>query len=66
MTVATVRLRLKEIRECVDDDERAHSKEDDLLHEVIQAIASGKTDDPQGIALEALQSREIVFSRWCA
>lgn len=66
MTVETVRARLKEIREFADDDEAAHVKEDKLLQDVIQAIASGKTDDPQGIALEALQSREIVFSRWGA
>jgi hypothetical protein len=55
--------RLEEIR---DDDEAAHGLEDDIWEAVLFAIASGEAEQPGAMALEALLTREVEFSRWCA
>jgi hypothetical protein len=66
MTVDKVKAEVQRIAGLVDDDEEAHSAEDKLHHDVLIAIASGKTANPQGIALEAIQTKEIRFARWYA
>lgn len=47
------------------DDEAAHSYEDDLHVEVLQAVAAGHPDAAV-LAFEALKTRDIDFGRWCA
>jgi hypothetical protein len=65
MTVADVAGRVRHIASIADDDERAHSEEDDLRADVLKAIRDGASD-PQALAAEALKTSEIEFSRWCA
>lgn len=62
MTVEEVRERLAIIRREADDDERAHALEDELHQDVLHYIAS----TGNSIAIEALKSLDIEFSRWCA
>ncbi|MDI3409550.1 hypothetical protein QKW52_15290 [Bacillus sonorensis] len=39
---------------------------EDALHaDVLQAIATG-ADNPEKLAAEALKTKDIEFSRWCA
>ena len=66
---------LKDIKDCIKaiektkwDDETAHSMEDDLHVEVLDAIASGtlKGDDAKEAAALALKTQDIDFARWCA
>lgn len=65
MTPQDVRGRVIEVATQVQDPEAAHSDEDKLLADVLQAIADG-ADDPSALAREALRSLEIRFPRWCA
>lgn len=62
MTIEEVRQRVEIIRRTVDDDERAHALEDALMHDVVRYFAASGNQ----VALEALESLEIPFSRWCA
>lgn len=66
MTVEEVKARVAEIEAVKSDDEGAHSMEDELHQDVLQAIADGTADDPAGCAREALKTHEIDFCRWCA
>ncbi len=66
ITVSDARKRLKSIRESADyDDEAAHSEEDKLREQVLEAIVEG-SPDPVALAKVALKTREIDFARWCA
>jgi hypothetical protein len=65
ITLESVRRRLKEIRAAAGDDERAHSMEDALYRDVLQAIAKGHIDGSR-LARLALNARRINFARWCA
>lgn len=47
------------------DPERAHGDEDDILYEVLEAIAGG-CENPRALAAEALKMRELDFPRWYA
>ena len=47
------------------DDETAHSKEDALYKAVLETIAHGAAN-PSQLAMAALGTKEIEFSRWCA
>ena len=47
------------------DPEVAHSMEDALYVEVLQAIAGG-AGNPQELAAAALNAYELEFPRWCA
>lgn len=58
--------RLASIQASKRDSEVAHAKEDELLRDVLAAIALGMCDDPAECARLALKSREIKFARWCA
>jgi hypothetical protein len=52
----------------VQDHEAAHTYEDQLMAEVLQAIAKG-APDPVGLANEALKVKRASFpkfARWCA
>ena len=57
---------VENIRRMKSDDEIAHSAEDGLFIEVLEAIANGECSDPQGCAREAIITRDIEFARWCA
>lgn len=61
-----VKARVEQIRKIADDDEAAHSNEDRLRHDVLQAIADGTAVDPIACAKAALLTSEIEFCRWCA
>lgn len=65
MTVTTIRQALRHIKAQANDDERAHSLEDDLHVAVLTAIAGG-VGDPRALAREALKTKDIKFSRYCA
>jgi len=69
MTVEDVGKRVDAIYSCRFDsgninDEAAHSIEDALYIEVLLAIAAGAPNAKE-LAVAALKSREIKFSRWC-
>lgn len=66
MNVEEVKARVQAIRANSGDDEAAHSDEDNLHQEVLQAIADGTCDDPRACAGAALETTKIDFSRWCA
>lgn len=51
------------IRRNDDNDENMHSWEDDLYEEVLRAVASGALGARE-MAVEALKTQEIEFSRW--
>lgn len=65
MTIEELQRRVDHIKAIAGDDESAHSEEDDLRRDVLQAIADG---NPIAAALAslALTTSEIEFSRWCA
>jgi hypothetical protein len=67
MTLSDVEERIASIRRHAarDDFEAAHSEEDELLAEVLQAIAEGVENAP-ALAKAALTSLDIEFSRYCA
>lgn len=57
--------RLAEIRETAHDYEAAHAMEDQLRHDVLEAIADGQ-QGARKLAAEVLKSSEIKFQRLCA
>lgn len=65
MTQDEVLARLEAIRAVADDDERAHGMEDQLLYDVLGAIAAG-AENPQELARTAITAAYIKFARWCA
>jgi hypothetical protein len=65
VTVDEARRRLDDIRACAGDDEAAHSMEDALRRDVLQAIADGSPDAVE-LARIALESESLDFARWCA
>jgi hypothetical protein len=65
ITPAMVRLRVKDIRRYSGDDGVAHSMEDGLREDVLQAIADG-AENSRELAIAALETSQIDFARWCA
>jgi hypothetical protein len=68
MTVQEVEEGLESIRATMreyDDDEAAHSAEDRLREQVLEAVAYGAPNAKE-LAEAVLKSSEIDFSRWCA
>ena len=69
MTVDDVKTRLIEVAKLAiaGDFEAAHSAEDSLLVDVLQAIAGGNDDGcaPE-LARQALRSRGLSFKRVCS
>jgi hypothetical protein len=70
MTIAEARARVDEIRAIAEDDEAAHSKEDDLhvaaLRQVAEARTAWERDNAALVASIALETVAIKFARWCA
>jgi hypothetical protein len=65
MTVAEINERVQQIKDKASDPETAHSAEDQLHDDVLQAIADG-ADNPRELAAAALATLKIEFPRWCA
>jgi hypothetical protein len=66
-TVEQVEARVKAVIATAETDcDAAHSMEDDLLRDVLRAIADGTTDNPAGVAKAALGSIEQDFPRHTA
>ena len=66
MTLDEARAEVERIKAMAGDDEAAHAAEDNFRERVLRWIADGKADDPQHLALIALQTSKIDFQRWCA
>ena len=62
MTLQEAQFRVEEIRKISGDDERAHSKQDDLRRDFIMHLAQNGNE----IAAEILKTETIDFNRWCA
>lgn len=62
MTIAEIRAAIETIKAAARDPEAAHAYEDELLVNVLKAIAAGHPD-PAGIATEALKVRDLDFQR---
>lgn len=65
MTVDDVIQRVAEIEARKSDDEMAHSEEDRLRKDVLEAIAEG-AENARELAAAALETGAIDFARWCA
>lgn len=67
MTIAEIRFRVQtKIQPLAGrDDEKAHGMEDDLLRDVLKAIAKGSKKSRE-LAQEALKSLQIEFPRHCS
>ncbi len=65
MIIDQINERLQEIRDCADDPEAAHQKEDKLYRLFITHVAI-RPDDPelQEKARLVLSATQIKFSRW--
>jgi len=63
MTIDDVKARIAAIAGS-DDDEHQHILQDELLLDVLRAIASG--EDGAELAREALKVEQIDFCRWCS
>lgn len=65
ITLEAVREGVASVRQKIGDNERAHLAEDQLLREVLQAIADG-VPNARLLASEALKVTEIEYDRWYA
>ena len=66
MQPATVAAAVAVVAAAAHDPEVAHSCEDDLMRQVLTAIARGQCADPPECARLALQTMDLDFPRWCA
>jgi hypothetical protein len=64
ITVDQVRERVSLIEQSKWDGEKAHSLEDALHRDVLEALAAGVRGG-RSLATAALRTREIEFPRWC-
>ena len=65
MTLADIKARIKAIKACAHDAEKAHGMEDDLYRDVLEAIANDCLA-PIVFAKEVLKAGKIDFARWGA
>lgn len=69
MKIEKIKERIAKIENCKYDDEMAHSYEDDLFYDFVNAIKNGKYETKEEIvkaAKEVYKVRKISFSRWHA
>lgn len=66
MTPKIVAARVEAIQAAKADTEVAHTLEDVLFQDVLQAIANGSCREPRVCAAEAVKALTIDFQRWCA
>jgi len=64
MKLSDVVRRVQRIEKMAEDDEVAHSEENQLWEDVLGQIAAG-CDAPHLIARAALRTTSIEFARWC-
>ena len=64
MNADDVRASVEAIKAVARDDEIAHSNEDSLWADVLEAIADGTAEDPREMARIALTTVDIDFARW--
>jgi len=67
MTISDVAARIEQVRVLGverSDNDAAHSAEDYLWEEVLEAIANGTARDPVAMARLALTTRDLKFTRW--
>lgn len=59
---------VKHIESIKDDDEAAHSEEDNVYLAILESIASGaiSADEAKECCRVAIETQKITFSRWCA
>lgn len=62
--VALVRAHAESGGEWAPDSERCHQAQDSIFEHTLKIISEGRTDDPAGVAREALQIMDVEFSRW--
>lgn len=65
MNIDQIRNRVRHIDNLRRDNEAAHSEEDTLYTDVLEAIADG-SPNAAALAEEALRTKNIDFARWCA
>ncbi len=67
MKIIDAQKALKKIQKFANagDNEHAHRTEKQLWEDVLEAVKMG-SGDAQGLAYEALQSKNIAFERWLA
>ena len=65
ITLEQVEARVKEIEAARGDDEIAHGMEDTLRGDVLRSVAAG-VYNASALAIAALETDQIIFSRWCA
>ena len=65
MTTEEIMRTIQEISRLSEDDEVAHSMEDELWENVLKAISEGAPNAAE-LAAYALKTKNISFSRWCA
>ena len=66
MTIEQITDYLRKIQKDKDDDEVAHSLEDELYFLFIESIANGDISNLQEKAKLVLRTKELTFARWCA
>lgn len=66
MNIYDIKERLLVIANLRNDEEAAHSAEDELHQDVLRAISLGVCVDPRECAAECLKSLGIKFARHCA
>lgn len=69
LTIEIAKEKVAHIESIKDDDERAHSCEDDLMLWFINCISYGQYSDlneVQEIAKIVYSTTDIQFARWCA
>ena len=66
ISIEEAKREVERIKDIASDDEAAHGAEDDLWERALRTIADGRADDPQHLALVALETKKIDFQRWCA
>ncbi len=68
MTTHEIKSRIKNIREIANDDESAHSAEDELHLDFIKYVATLSEHLPELAAKAKLvaSTEDIRFCRWCA
>tara|TARA_R100000750_G_scaffold58046_1_gene45541 strand:+ start:622 stop:831 length:210 start_codon:yes stop_codon:yes gene_type:complete len=66
MKIQEVKERVAKIEHCKDDDEMAHSYEDDLFYDFVEAVKDGKYKTRKEIievAAELFKVQDINFAR---
>ena len=69
MKIEEIKNRIAKIENCKGDNEMAHSYEDDLFYDFVNAIKNGKFETKEEIvkaSKEVYKVRKISFMRWRA